>query len=206
MTVENPLTRSSISRHVEALLFGAGEPVAPVEILLALRDSLDPNLLDADFDDAIAELKAFYASPAQTFQLQFTGGGYQLLTKPEYYPTLAKHFKHQSGKRLSTAALETLSVIAYRQPVSRPDVEAIRGVGCDYTISKLLERELIAIVGRDPGPGRPLLYGTSPQFMDYFGLGDISDLPKLRELVPTDNAIGEAPGLDALGVGRPSDN
>lgn len=167
---------------------------------MALRDSLDPNLTEADFADAVADLEVYYASPDRTFQLQFTGGGYRLLTKPEYYPTLAKHFKHQSGRRLSTAALETLSVIAYRQPVSRPDVEAIRGVGCDYTISKLLERELIAIVGRDPGPGRPLLYGTSPQFMDYFGLGGLSDLPKLRELVPTDNAVGEAPGMDALAV------
>ncbi len=191
MAIDNAPARSRLARHLEALLFGAGEPVAPGEILPALRDSLGADLPEADLTDAIAELEAYYAAPDQTFQLQFTGGGYQLLTKPEYYPTLAKHFKHQSGKRLSTAALETLSVIAYRQPVSRPDVEAIRGVGCDYTISKLLERELIAIVGRDPGPGRPLLYGTSPQFMDYFGLGDISDLPKLKELVRTENTVGE---------------
>ena len=149
---------------------------------------------EADFEEALDALRDYYADPDRTFQLQFTAGGYQLLTKPAYYPTLGQHFKHQRGKRLSTAAMETLSVIAYKQPVTRADVEAVRGVGCDYTINKLLERELIAILGRDMGPGRPLLYGTSPQFMDYLGLGDISELPKLRELTGVENSVGEAVG------------
>lgn len=187
------LPRPALQRHIEALLFSAGEPVPLTDIMLAVRVDGAAERTEADFEDALAALRDYYDDPDRTFQLQFTAGGYQLLTKPAYYPTLGQHFRHQRGKRLSTAAMETLSVIAYRQPVTRADVEAIRGVGCDYTISKLLERELVTILGRDEGPGRPLLYGTSARFMDYLGLGDLSELPKLRELVPAeDNSIGEA--------------
>ena len=184
--------RSKLQRHLEALLFSAGEPVAPEALAAAVREGVDPHLSDGDLADAIAELQAYYRSPNQTLQLHFTGGGWRLLTKADYFPTLSAHFKLQSGKRLSRAALETLSIVAYRQPITRADLEAIRGVGAGYALTRLLERELIAIVGRDAGPGRPLLYGTSPQFMDYFGLGSLADLPKLRELGQTANRIGEA--------------
>lgn len=187
--------RSSLLRNLEALLFSAGEPLSPAELTRCLQESIAPELTEPELDEAIVTLREYYSHEDQTFQLQLTGGGWRLLTKPEYHPTLSKYYKQQEGKRLSRAALETLSIVAYKQPVSRADVEAIRGVSSDYAINKLLERELIAIVGRDQGPGRPLLYGTSPQFMDYFGLGDISDLPKLRELVPTDNSIGDAPDI-----------
>lgn len=187
--------RPSLIRHLEALLFSAGEPLAPEDILAILNESVAPELTLSQLDDALEELRQYLAHEDRTFQLQLTGGGWQLLTKPVYYPTLSNYFKQQSGKRLSKAALETLSIVAYKQPVTRADVEAIRGVGSDYAINKLLERELITIVGRDQGPGRPLLYSTSPQFMDYFGLADISDLPKLRELIPTDNSIGEMPDI-----------
>jgi len=188
-------TRPSLIRHLEALLFSAGEPLAPEDILAVLGESVAPDITLSQLDDALEELRTYLADEDRTFQLQLTGGGWQLLTKPAYYPTLSKYFKQQSGKRLSKAALETLSIVAYRQPVTRADVEAVRGVGSDYAINKLLERELITIIGRDQGPGRPLLYSTSPQFMDYFGLADIADLPKLRELIPTDNSIGEMPDI-----------
>ena len=183
--------RPSLLRHLEALLFSAGEPLPPEDLVRCLRESIAPELTEAGLEDAVESLKAYYSSEDQVYQLQFTGGGWQLLTKPDYYPTLSKFYKQRAGKRLSRAALETLSIIAYRQPVTRADIEAIRGVSADYAINKLLERELIAIEGRDPGPGRPLLYGTSPQFMDYFGLGSIADLPKIRELSPVENSIGE---------------
>ena len=191
-TFADVLPRPALHRHIEALLFSAGEPLSLTDVMAAVHVDVAAERTEGDFEDALEALRTYYADPDRTFQLQFTAGGYQLLTKPEYYPTLGQHFKHQRGKRLSTAAMETLSVIAYKQPVTRADVEAIRGVGCDYTINKLLERELIAILGRDVGPGRPLLYGTSPQFMDYLGLGDISELPKLRELAGVDNSVGEA--------------
>ena len=180
-------------RHLEALLFSAGDPVAPEELEQALRASVAPELTAADLEEALAELREHLDARGAIYQLQFTAGGWRLLTRPAYHPTLGQFFKQQSGKRLSRAALETLSIVAYRQPVTKADIEAIRGVGVDYAIGKLLERDLVAIVGRDAGPGRPLLYGTSPQFMDYFGLGDLADLPKLRELAPPENAIGEAP-------------
>ena len=184
-----------LQRHLEALLFAAGEPVPPAEIVACLRESVAPELTESSLDDALEGLRERYRGEEHVYQLQFTGGGWRLLTKPAYHPTLSRFFKQRAGKRLSRAALETLSIVAYKQPVTRSALEAIRGVSSDYAINKLLERELIAIVGRDPGPGRPLLYATSPQFMDYFGLGDIADLPKLRELVPPDNAIGEAPDI-----------
>jgi len=187
--------RTALLRHLEALLFSAGEPLEPAEILRCLRESQAPELSEEQLDVAIEELRTYYDQADQTFQLQFTGGGWRLLTKPEYFQTLSKFYKQRAGKRLSRAALETLSIVAYRQPVTRADVEAIRGVGSDYAINKLLERELVTIIGRSPGPGRPLLYGTSPGFMDYFGLGDIKELPKLRELVPVENAIGDEPGV-----------
>ena len=187
--------RPALVRHIEALLFSAGEPLAPEDIQTVLTESMEEEISREDIDTAIAALREDLKHDDRTFQLQLTGGGWQLLTKPEYYPTLSKFFKQQSGKRLSKAALETLSIVAYRQPVTRSDIEAIRGVNSDYAINKLLERELIAIFGRDPGPGRPLLYSTSPQFMDYFGLADISDLPKLRELVPPKNSIGDEPEI-----------
>lgn len=184
--------QTTVHRHLEALLFSAGEPLSADEILRCLHEFAAPDLSEAGLEDMLAELQEVYQADSSTFQLQQTGGGWQLLTKPTYYPTLSKYFKHQSGRRLSQAALETLSVIAYRQPVSRSEIEAIRGVGCDYTINKLLERELITITGRDAGPGRPLLYGASTQFMDYFGLNSMADLPKLRELSPVENSIGES--------------
>ncbi len=193
-----PVVRPDLHRHLEALLFSAGEALTLEEMLRCLQEHAAPSLIEAELEEALHQLRESYSNDDATFQLQQTGGGWQLLTKPEYFPTLAKYFKHQSGKRLSAAALETLSVIAYRQPVSRAEVEAIRGVGCDYTINKLLERELIAIAGRDPGPGRPLLYSTSQQFMDYFGLGSLQDLPKLRELMPTENTIGDAAEITEL--------
>ena len=187
--------RPSTIRHLEALLFSAGEPLTPEDILSVLNESVEPEMTLSQLDDALEALREYLADEDRTFQLQLTGGGWQLLTKPAYYPTLSKYFKQQSGKRLSKAALETLSIVAYRQPVTRADIEAVRGVGSDYAINKLLERELVTILGRDQGPGRPLLYATSPQFMDYFGLADISDLPKLRELVPPENSIGEIPDI-----------
>ena len=185
-----PPVRHSLLRHLEALLFAAGEAIPTAEIGRCLRASVAPQLTDGQLADALEELRADYAHPDRTYALVCHGDAWRLLTKPEYHPTLAAFHKERSGKRLSRAALETLSIVAYRQPVTRADVEAIRGVGAGYAINKLLERELIAIVGRAEGPGRPLLYGTSERFMDYFGLRDLGALPKLREVGEGENAIG----------------
>lgn len=120
-----------------------------------------------------------------------SGGGYQFLTKAAFRPTVEALLKQRVKKRLSTSALETLSIIAYKQPVSRPQLEQIRGVNCDYAIQKLLEKELIVIQGRSDYAGKPILYGTSKKFMDHFGINHLNQLPELKELLQAENEIGE---------------
>ena len=100
-------------------------------------------------------------------------------------------WKQKIKKRLSTSALETLSIIAYKQPVTKPEIEKIRGVNCDYAVQKLLEKELIVMAGKSELPGRPVLYATSRRFMDYFGINNLSQLPDLKEMNPEENVIGE---------------
>jgi segregation and condensation protein B len=123
-------------------------------------------------------------------------GGYQFLTKGAYHTTVAIHLRQATKKRLSQAALETLAIIAYKQPVSRPEVEEIRGVNCDYALQKLLEKELVFIAGRSEGPGRPLLYGTTEKFMDYLGINSLTDLPKPKDFKDIENTVGDLPPIE----------
>jgi segregation and condensation protein B len=118
-------------------------------------------------------------------------GGYQFLSKGAYHPTIGVFLRQTTNKRLSRSALETLSIVAYKQPVTKSELEKIRGVSCDYAMQKLLEKELVIIMGRSDGPGKPLLYGTSTKFMDYFGISSMEDLPKPKEFSNPDNSIGE---------------
>jgi segregation and condensation protein B len=113
------------------------------------------------------------------------------LSKPAYQSSIGILLKQQSKKRLSNSALETLSIIAYKQPVTKSQIEQIRGVNCDYTTQKLLEKELIEILGKADSIGRPLLYGTSAKFMEYFGINDLSELPTPKDFSSEDNTIGE---------------
>lgn len=140
---------------------------------------------------AILDLQGKYAQEDFSFALEHLGGGYQFLTKPAYQASISILLKQQSQKRLSAAQLETLSIIAYKQPVTKTEVEQIRGVNCDYSVQKLLEKELIAIKGKSDGIGRPLLYGTSDKFMEYFGINSIQDLPQPKDFAKEDNEIGE---------------
>ena len=117
--------------------------------------------------------------------------GYQFLTKKDYHQVISLLQAQRSKKKLSQAALETLAIIAYKQPVTKPDVEQIRGVNCDYSIQKLLEKELIAIVGKSEALGKPILYGTSALFMDYFGINDIAELPQMKDFANNGVSIGE---------------
>ena len=118
------------------------------------------------------------------------------MTKSDFHETLTEHLKLSAKKKLTSTALETLSIIAYKQPVTKSEMESIRGVNCDYTVQKLLEKELIEISGRKEGPGKPLLYSTSAKFMNYFGLKSIDDLPKMREFEVPENTIGEIKEID----------
>jgi segregation and condensation protein B len=124
-----------------------------------------------------------YNAEFYPFEMKESGGGWQFLTKKEFHKTVAQLNQEKFLKRLSAAALETLAIIAYKQPITKSDIEAIRGVNCDYSIQKLLEKELIVISGRNEElPGKPLIYNTSRSFMDYFGINSPLDLPKLKEV------------------------
>jgi len=147
-----------------------------------------------DVELALADLCQKYAEAEFSFALEKLGGGYQFLTKPAYQPSISIFLRQHSQKRLSTAQLETLSIIAYKQPLTKGDVEQIRGVSCDYSIQKLLEKELIEIKGKSEGIGRPLIYGTSQKFMDYFGINSILDLPQPKDFSQPEHHIGEANG------------
>lgn len=141
--------------------------------------------------DAIQKLQEKYGHDDFSFSLEHLGGGYQFLTKPAYLASISILLKQQSQKRLSTAQLETLSIIAYKQPTTKNEVEHIRGVSCDYSIQKLLEKELIIIKGKADTVGKPLIYGTSEKFMEYFGINKVSDLPQPKDFSQEENQIGE---------------
>lgn len=140
---------------------------------------------------AVGLLQGKYDGEDYSFSLNYLAGGYQFLTKPAYQVSVSILLKHQSHKRLSTAQLETLSIIAYKQPVTKTEVEHIRGVSCDYSIQKLLEKELVLIKGKSDSVGRPILYGTSEKFMEYFGINNLTDLPQPKDFVGEQNQIGE---------------
>lgn len=149
------------------------------------------EILVSDVLEAVEVINELLMESGYAFQIYAIGGGYQFLTKPEYQETVSTYLKHKSKKKLSASSLETLAIIAYKQPVTRSAIEQIRGVGCDYAVHKLLEKELIEIKGKADTIGRPVLYGTSQKFMDYFGINHIKDLPQLRDFATEENVIGE---------------
>src|SRR5882672_11890206 len=134
-----------------------------------------------DILGALHRIEEKFSSEEYSFQLYKSGGGYQFLTKPAYQASIGIMLKQQSKKRLSTSAMETLSIIAYKQPISKTEVENIRGVNCDYAIQKLLDKGLIEIQGKAESVGRPILYGTSPAFMEYFGINELNELPTPKD-------------------------
>ena len=140
---------------------------------------------------AVKELRHKYQAEDFSFQIEFLGGGFQFMTKPAYQTSIGILLKQQSQKRLSTAQLETLSIIAYKQPITKGEIEQIRGVNSDYSVQKLLEKELIEIQGKSEAIGRPLIYGTSSRFMEYFGINSVGELPQPKDFSNPDNQIGE---------------
>ncbi len=152
----------------------------------------EADVPEKDVSDALERILERYKDESYAFELNHVAGGYQFMTKPAYQASIGIMLKQQSKRRLSTSAMETLSIIAYKQPVTKGDMESIRGVNCDYVVQKLLEKGLIEIKGKSEGVGRPILYGTSNKFMEYFGINDLSQLPTPKDFVNTDeNTIGE---------------
>lgn len=186
-----------LGNHIEALIFCAPKPIQKKEIHNCLNEMFEADVPLKDIEKALEQLQAKYSEENYSFEITTSGGGYQFLTKPAYQASIGILLKQQSKKRLSTSALETLSIIAYKQPVTKSEIEQIRGVNCDYTVQKLLEKELIEIKGKADSIGRPMLYGTSDRFMDYFGINDIKDLPTPKDFSSEDNQIG-VPGDDEI--------
>jgi segregation and condensation protein B len=146
---------------------------------------------DDDILASIGRLEEKFNTEEFSFQLNKSAGGYQFLTKPSYQTSIGIMLKQQSKKRLSTSAMETLSIIAYKQPIAKPEIENIRGVNCDYAIQKLLDKGLIEILGKAETVGRPIIYGTSPKFMEYFGISELNELPTPKDFTNEVNTIGE---------------
>ena len=174
-------------QHIEAMIFAAEKPVAMEEIIETLEKSSEQTIDPSSVEECLEKIRAKFEHEDFSFGLVEIAGGYQFLTKSDYNKTLSIHLNLKAKTRLSTAAMETLAIIAYRQPITRTAIEQIRGVNCDYSIQKLLEKELIEITGRSEGPGNPLLYKTSDLFMEHFGIKSPKDLPQLKEVSPTLN-------------------
>ncbi len=179
MTIEQIMLQS------EALIFGSDKPLTAIDIAQLIKDTESEDELDlAKLPNALDAIVEKYAADFYPFEVKQIGGGYQFLSKKEFYPTLAKLNGEKYTKKLSTAAMETLAIIAYKQPITKTDIEHIRGVNSDYSVQKLLEKELILISGRmEDAVGKPLLYTTSKSFMDYLGLNNLDELPKLSEIL-----------------------
>lgn len=180
-----------LANHIEALIFCSPKPITEQEIHGCLKEMFEADVPAKDIAEGIAKLDEKYHADEYSFGLVRSGGGYQFLTKPAYQASISILLKQQSKKRLSNSAMETLAIIAYKQPVSKTDVEQIRGVNCDYAVNKLLEKELIEIKGKAETIGKPILYGTSPKFMDYFGINSLKDLPTPKDFVQEENTIGQ---------------
>ena len=172
---------------VEALLFASDSPLEAERI----REVLD--LADAAAARALVEeLRARYAAAERALTVVEVGGGFRMVTRPEIAPWLLRLAKTRTRARLSRPALETLAIVAYRQPVSRPEVDALRGVNSEGVLDNLLERRLLRVAGRKEAPGRPFLYETTREFLVAFGLRDVGDLPKVEGELPMPGTLPEA--------------
>ncbi|MBK9151876.1 MAG: SMC-Scp complex subunit ScpB [Saprospiraceae bacterium] len=187
-----------LTQHIEALIFAADPSISYDAIKTALEASMDTMISDEDLRDALHTLTEKYAAEDSALEVVEIAGGFRFMTKAAFHHTVGVYLKQNTQKKLSKAALETLSIVAYKQPVSRTEIEAIRGVNSEYSIQKLLDKELIEISGRSEGPGKPILYSTTAKFMDYFGLKSMHDLPQIKEFTPAENQIGEPAPAEEL--------
>lgn len=178
---------STIIPHIEALIFASEKPLAIHDLVELLNNALgfiEDRATPEQVEASVNAINEKYNSEFYAFEVVESGGGWQFLTKKDYHKTIAQLNGDKFLKKLSVAAIETLSIIAYKQPVTKSEIELIRGVNCDYAVQKLLEKELIVISGRkEEAVGKPLIYATSKSFMDYFGINSADDLPKIKEIL-----------------------
>ncbi len=180
-----------IAKHVEALIFSSVQSISVQEMILALNAVFNKEITENQIFESLNLISARYSKENSAIELVNLNNGYQFLTKKEFHETVNQLQLHRSKKKLSQAAMETLAIIAYRQPITKLEIEQIRGVNSDYSVQRLLEKELISIEGKAETPGRPILYTTSPLFMDYFGLNHLNQLPQLKDIAKEENTVGE---------------
>jgi segregation and condensation protein B len=183
---QTPAESLSLKEILEALFFATDEPLSIKQIAEILEPlNQGGNAPAVTHDSVLASVDALnreYEHTGRVFRIIKIAGGYQFATIPRFGTWLGRMVREKSKRKLSVSALESLAVIAYKQPVTKPEIEAIRGVNADYVLRTLLERNLVTIVGRAASPGRPLLYGTIREFLKHFGLNALSELPKPREI------------------------
>lgn len=164
------------------MIFSSSEAIAAPELAACLSTLLGTEITTAVVETVLQQIRHKYTADDFFMELVPVNKGYLFLTKKAFGPAVSLLIQQKNKKKLSTAAMETLSIITYKQPVTKPEIEQIRGVNCDYSIQRLLEKDLIQIDGKSEGPGRPLLYSTSKNFMDYFKLDSLDQLPQLKDL------------------------
>ena len=175
------MSNAGIKNIVEALIFASEEEITTKEIK-DLLDSFKISVSLKEIDASIEELNADYEQNSNAFEILKIAGGYVFATRKKFSHFLGKLSAETQRKKLSQSAIETLAIIAYKQPITRTEIEFVRGVNVDYIVNSLLERDLITIKGRADGPGRPILYGTTASFLKVIGLNALEDLPKLKEI------------------------
>jgi segregation and condensation protein B len=181
----------NIDQYLEALIFASEQSIRVEELQYCLQSVFNEDFSAEIINTSLNAIQAKYANNRFAIELLKIGNGYQFLTKKEYHLAINQLQLQRSKKKLSQAAIETLAIIAYRQPITKVEIEQIRGVNCDYTVQRLLEKELISIAGKSETVGKPILYATSPLFMDYFGINSITELPQVKELANEADTIGE---------------
>lgn len=177
--------------NIEALIFAAEEGVSATEIKQILQDGLMITINKDEVMSFLDTIKIKYENDDNIFTLQTINNKYQFLTKIQYHDVINQLQAHRDRKKLSQSVLETLAIVAYRQPITKLEIEQIRGVNCDYSIQRLLEKDLIKIIGKADTIGKPLLYATSETFMNHFGINSVKDLPQLKDIINEENSIGE---------------
>jgi segregation and condensation protein B len=180
-----------IIRNIEAIIYASEDGITPQDIKHVLQEALAIEISKDELQNLINKIVTKHQSEEEVLELKVINNTYQFLTKSAYHETINQLQLHRDKKKLSQAALETLAIIAYRQPTTKLEIEQIRGVSCDYSIQRLLEKKLIQIAGKSDSIGKPLLYSTSAQFMNHFGINGVRDLPQLKDIVSIDNEIGE---------------
>ncbi|MEJ2054759.1 MAG: SMC-Scp complex subunit ScpB [Calditrichaceae bacterium] len=167
----------NLDQIIEALIFASDVPIPSRKI-----KEIVPDTGERELKKSITRINERYKKSKAPFEIIEVAGGYQIVTLPDYSEWIRKLYISRTKNRLTQRALETLAIIAYKQPITKTEIESIRGVSADTVIRTLIERKLITVTGREKAPGNPLLYGTTRFFLEYFGLKDINELPKLREI------------------------